>query len=339
VVATLAQQIDPQRYRMHACFLDGVGPLIDELESDGIPVSVLNWVSGASDPRGAWQFYQRLHRTSFALVHQHFAGRAAAYLARWATGAKLIYHVWGRGCLTKSARRLPPPAEAILVPSHGTAALLPQLRPSLRPRVVYPGLNIEKYSAARRDPPTPSDLLIGTAARLVPIKGIVTAIRAVANLQHEFPSLHLEIAGDGPERENLENEVQQLHIANRVSFLGWVPNLAPLMARWQIFLLPSQEEPFGIVGLEAMASGLPVIASAIEGLPEVVCDGITGWLVPPADPEKLAERLRLLLLDPQMRRAMGTAAESRAREHFSAHGMAARITEIYDEVLDGFRPM
>jgi glycosyltransferase involved in cell wall biosynthesis len=111
------------------------------------------------------------------------------------------------------------------------------------------------------------------------------------------------------------------------------------MARWQIFILPSQEEPFGIVGLEAMASGLPVIASAIEGLPEVVCHGITGWLVPPADPEKLAERLRLLLLDPQMRRAMGTAAESRAREHFSARGMAARITEIYDEVLDGFRPM
>jgi glycosyltransferase involved in cell wall biosynthesis len=167
----------------------------------------------------------------------------------------------------------------------------------------------------------------------VPLKAIVYLSRALALLQKDTSSFRLEIAGSGPERYALEREVQSHCLGNRVRFLGWEADLMRLMAGWDIYVQPSVGEPFGITALEAMAAGLPVVATRAGGLPELVEDGRTGWLVPPRDPGALADRLGALLLNPEQRRRMGAAGRERARQNFSVDRMVESISNIYDEVL------
>jgi glycosyltransferase involved in cell wall biosynthesis len=158
-------------------------------------------------------------------------------------------------------------------------------------------------------------------------------IRAVALLCLEFPTLRLEIAGTGAQREDLEREVGRLGLTGRVCFLGWQRDLGPIFRSWDIFAMPSLEEGFGMAGLEAMAQGLPVVATSVGGLPEIVKDGQTGYLVPPSDVMALAGRLRLLIPDSEHRRAMGAAGRERARNHFSVDRMVAEIAAIYDSLV------
>jgi len=102
-------------------------------------------------------------------------------------------------------------------------------------------------------------------------------------------------------------------------------------------VMPSLEEGFPIAALDAMASGLPVVASSVGGVPELIEDGKTGWLVPPQDAEALADRLRLLLSNPDLRLSMGSAGHVRVRDHFGIAQMTARFAELYDELLNETR--
>jgi glycosyltransferase involved in cell wall biosynthesis len=94
----------------------------------------------------------------------------------------------------------------------------------------------------------------------------------------------------------LEQRVEELGLAGRVEFLGWVDNLSSVLPRWDVFVLPSLEEGFPVAVLDDMAAGLPVVASAVGGVPELIEDGTTSWLVPLGDFQALASRIRLLLL-------------------------------------------
>jgi glycosyltransferase involved in cell wall biosynthesis len=203
-----------------------------------------------------------------------------------------------------------------------------------QPLVVYSGIPIPETARPPAPPGgTTAERIVGSAGRLLPLKGLVYLLRAIASLRVEFPNLVLEIAGSGPERATLEREAQTLGLSDGVRFLGWVEELAPVLARWEVFVLPSLEEGFPMAALEAMAAGLPVVASAVGGVPELVEDGRTGYLVPPRDPAALADRLRVLLLDPVQQRAFGAAGQARVRDHFSAERMVTRIAEIYDGLL------
>jgi glycosyltransferase involved in cell wall biosynthesis len=183
------------------------------------------------------------------------------------------------------------------------------------------------------DKSSQTTIIIGAACRLVPLKGLLDLIQAIAILSLEFRCLKLEIAGTGPERENLQTEVSRLGLKDQVRFLGWQPDLSPIFQKWDVFAMPSLEEGFGMAALEAMAEGLPVVATCVGGLPEVIEDCHTGYLVPPSDVAALVGRLRLLILDPERRQAMGAAGRERVRTHFSVHRMVAKIQAIYDSLL------
>jgi glycosyltransferase involved in cell wall biosynthesis len=162
-------------------------------------------------------------------------------------------------------------------------------------------------------------------------------IQAVVSLHSEFPGLRLEIAGAGPQREDLEREVGRLNLRSRVRFLDWIQDLRPLLRGWDIFALPSLDEGLPISAIEAMAEGLPIVATSVGGLPELVENGETGYLVPPSDVPALTGCLRLLLLDPIQRQQMGAAGRQRAREHFSVDRMVAEIEAIYDSLVPRFK--
>jgi len=334
IVAAVAARLDPRRFRVHAWFLGGEGPLAKWLETAGVPVRTLDWQYGVRDPLGAWRFWWTLRREDFAIVHQHYGGRSVRWLARRATGASIVVHLHGRVVESKGPHPLPvrvTGANAVIATSRAVAERVMDVKP----HVVYPGVEVpEGAGSGMAVTRATKARVIGTAGRLVPIKGIVYLIRALASLKRDIPDLRLEIAGSGPERTTIETEVRLHGLTDCVTFLDWQVELAPVFARWDVFVLPSLEEGFGIAALEAMAAGLPVVATAVGGIPELVEDGRTGWLVPPADPDALADRLRDLLLDPERRRAMGAAGRARARESFSVERMAAAISEIYDRLLE-----
>ena len=332
MVASLARGLDPARYTLLACFLAGNGPLAGGLERAGVRTFALDWWRGARDPVGAWKFWRRLHSLEADIVHVHFGGRSVRRLARAATGAKIVVHFHGRileprglSPVTFSARG----ADAVVAVSRAVANQVVDGNA----RVIYAGVDVapENVNAARQR--GASDLVVGTAGRLIALKGIKYLLSAVATLIRDFPALRVEIAGAGPEQTDLEQKVRELGLAGRVDFLGWIEDLNSILARWDIFALPSLEEGFPLAVLEAMAAGLPVVASRVGGVPELVADGETGWLVPLRDPVALGCQLRLLLCSPENRKRMGTAAQARVQAQFSRAQMAAGFAALYDELL------
>lgn len=333
IVRTLSEGLDPKRYRIHALFLAGAGPLVNVLQQAGVQASALDWWRGARDPMGALRFWRSLRRQKFAIVHLHFGGRSVNWLARAATQAKIVRHLHGR---ILEPRGLTPVnfsawgADAVVAVSQAVADRVVD-GPT---RVIYAGLPIPSGNLPALHRRATSEIVIGTAGRLVELKGIEYLVRAAAALRSEFPALRVEIAGSGPQREKLEEAVVRVGLKEQVRFLGWIDDISSVLPRWDVFVMPSLEEGFPIAALDAMAAGLPVVATSVGGVPELLEDGKSGWLVPSRDVEALASRLHLLIGNPELRRSMGTAGYARVRDHFSAKQMTESFVRLYDELLD-----
>ncbi len=173
-------------------------------------------------------------------------------------------------------------------------------------------------------------LLLGMACRLVEQKGIPYALEAFRRIRPAFPRARLVIAGDGPLAGELRRLARMLGIADAVHWLGWRPDAADLMAAFDVFLMPSAHEGFGLALLEAMSRRLPIIASRVSAIPEVVADEENGILVPARDAESLARAMRRLLGDRALRKHMGLLGASRLEERFSVESMAAGALEAYE---------
>ena len=177
----------------------------------------------------------------------------------------------------------------------------------------------------------PDAVLVGTMSRLIYQKGITYALRAFASIQENYPDAHLIITGDGILREALETEAQALNL--RSHFLGWQPEPTHILAAYDVLLMPSLWEGFGLVMLEAMAQGIPIIGSRVSAIPEVIADEETGLLVPSGDVDGLATAIDRMLSDAQRRQAMGAAGKERLIERFSASHMAQKTLEVYEKAL------
>lgn len=176
-------------------------------------------------------------------------------------------------------------------------------------------------------------LIIGIVCRLVEQKGIPYGLDAFKQVLEQLPDVHLIIAGDGDLRSTLEAQVQQLEIADNVHFLGWRDDAPQVLAALDVFLMPSLWEGFGLVLLEAMSKRVPVIASDVSAIPEVVVHGETGFLVSPRDVDSLRDAMLTLLGDRPLRLHMGMMAEDRVETHFSAERMAEATIAVYREFL------
>ena len=160
-------------------------------------------------------------------------------------------------------------------------------------------------------------------------KGLIYGLRAFAQVAARFPHAHYVIAGDGPLRPQLEAEAARLGVAPNVHFLGWRDDARAIMAGLDVLLAPSLWEGFGLVFLEAMALRVPVIATRVSAIPEVVIDGETGWLVPPRDPDATGAALGEALADPSAARLRGANGRRRLAERFSPEVMVERTLALY----------
>ena len=165
-----------------------------------------------------------------------------------------------------------------------------------------------------------------------PVKRVRDIVQIFARVAREIPSV-LVMVGDGPDRVLAEEEARRLGIAESVFFLGKLDAVAPLLAGADLFLLPSQTESFGLSALEALACGVPVVASDTGGIPEVVRDGETGALCPVGDVEAMAAAALDILRDRERWQTMSDAAAADARARFSSDAIVSRYESFYQQVL------
>jgi glycosyltransferase involved in cell wall biosynthesis len=174
--------------------------------------------------------------------------------------------------------------------------------------------------------------VIGTVANLFPRKGLQYLIEAVGKLRQSFPQICLVIVGSGDDEYDfqLRSQVAHLELTNHVLFAGFQEQPEIILEQFDVFVLSSVIEGLGIVLLEAMALGKPIVASKVGGIPEVVEHGKTGLLVNPADVEDLYRGLLNLLDHPEMGRQMGERAKKRVAEYFSVERMMEQLYRIYE---------
>jgi glycosyltransferase involved in cell wall biosynthesis len=177
-----------------------------------------------------------------------------------------------------------------------------------------------------------TDGLIVCVARFRAQKNHLLLVEAVAQVREQVPDVRLRLVGDGDTRPEIESHVNRLGLQDCVDYVGAATDVWPLLAEASVFSLPSHYEPLGIAALEAMAAGLPVVATAVGGLREIVEDGRTGFLVSPTSPDELADRLLRLLTDRDLAERMGTEAQLAAQQ-YRADRMAARYAGLYAELL------
>jgi glycosyltransferase involved in cell wall biosynthesis len=166
--------------------------------------------------------------------------------------------------------------------------------------------------------------------RLERQKGVDVAVRALARVRERHPNVELVVLGEGPERASLERLADDLDVP--VHLLGRVPDVAAWLRRADVLVHPARWEGFGLALLEAMLVELPVVATNVSSIPEIVVDGQTGLLVPRDDPAALADAVATVLDDP---RGLGAAGRDRARREFSVARMADRTLDVYRDVAGG----
>jgi len=275
-----------------------------------------------------------------AWISRRFGG--PAYLC-WAHGEDIATALQSREftwLMTRVYRR----AAANIANSHSTRRMLEALgMPPDQIHVIHPGVDVQRFR-----PDTDVDLRARFAAdgrivllsvgRLQRRKGHDLAIEAVSRLSPSVPLSYL-IAGDGAERAHLEGLVARHRLQDRVHFLGQVParDLPRYYAACDIFLLPNRidegdVEGFGIVFLEAAATGRPTIGGRSGGVPEAVLDGETGRLVSGTDANELAAVIRDLASSPEKRHAMGAAGRDRVCRSFTWESAASRVSEVHSEI-------
>jgi glycosyltransferase involved in cell wall biosynthesis len=172
--------------------------------------------------------------------------------------------------------------------------------------------------------------VVGTVLRLVAIKGVLDLLDAFALVHQALPSARLVIAGDGPLRAEVQAKVVKLGLQDQVSLLGHVEP-GSVLPTYDVFVMPSHNEGMGRAVVEAMATGLPIVATEVGGLPDLVENGLNGLLVPPREPRALAKAIEKLLREPQTAWRMGEASYERSRE-FTEQVMFERLGSLYQSL-------
>ena len=191
----------------------------------------------------------------------------------------------------------------------------------------------KKRQAESRGASAKRGFLVGTVARLHRQKALDVMLEAAKLVLASEPSTRFVIAGTGPMEDQLKAKIRELKLEPYVKMPGFVSDVPAFLAGLDIYVLSSDYEGIALALVEATASGLPVVATAVGGVPEVIVDGFNGLLVPPRQPKALAQAIVRLLVDPDLARRMGDAGRKRAEELFDAKVMAEKTVKVYEEVV------
>lgn len=305
----------------------------------GLPVSVLH----------VWQL---IRSKRIDLVHTNTGVILTSALAAQMAGVPHIWHIrdWFqefRSIWLLYSRWILGSSDRVLAVSRAVAAQFPT---SPKVEVIHNGFSPEEFavpkaklSRAFRDQFNLGDeFVVGCVGRIKWVrKGQEILVQAAAllekkGIQAKYVIVGAPFPGNETHLDELRRLIRDLNLESRVVLTGELEDTRPAYAAMDVFVLPSaQPEPFGGVVMEAMSMGIPVIATAIGGSLDQVADGVTGFLIPPSDPQALAEKIDVLIRDPQLRSRMAQAGPERIAQTFSLEGMVRRLEQVYLEVLPG----
>jgi glycosyltransferase involved in cell wall biosynthesis len=325
---------------------------IDQLKRDISPIR---------DAIAAVRLARLIRRERPEILHTHTAkagavGRVAALLAGDARPRIVVHTFHGhvlRGYfdpLRSAGFRL---LERLLArASTALVAVSPQVRDDLvalgvAPRekfaVVRLGIGLEQRIAAdgdaraetRRRLGVPADrFVVGWIGRMTGVKRTDDLLLALRRLRDDGVDATLCLVGDGPDRGHLERRAHELGVMRQCLFLGYQEDVAPFFALFDVFVLPSVNEGTPVTAIEALASGRPVVATRVGGVPDVVRDGVDGFLVEPGDVEGLAERLARLAHDPELRAGLGAAGRERVFARYDVDRLVDDVDLLYRSLLE-----
>jgi glycosyltransferase involved in cell wall biosynthesis len=330
----LLRRIDRRRFRVFpVCFHDD-GPWTDRVAALGDPITSFP-IHGFRRPATARQFLgfaQWCRQNDIAVVHSWeiysniFALPGAALAGvplrigsrRGLGGPRAVRRLQSVACRT---------AHRMVANSRAAAEqLISQGIPSAHIDIIPNGIDLTLFPerCIWRAPRT-----IAMVACLRDEKRVDVLVAATPRILARYPDVEIQIVGDGPCREKLLTMARSAGVSSRVQFMGHRDDVPAILRAADLFVLPSASEASPNVVLEAMAAGLPVVASRVGGIPELVADGITGHLVPPAEPEALAAAILDLLDHPNRGAAFGQAGRMRIAREYSFDRMVAQFETLY----------
>lgn len=337
-ILRLATCLPSDRYTVAVAALQGrSGQIAVDLAAAGVPAHDLQ-MRTKLDMGGALRLRALLRRERIEvlysfLFHANLMGRlvggwcgvpvriGAERIAGWEGPIRRLLNRLTGGLAT----RVVAVSEAVREETARTLGIAPE-----RIAVIPNGVDNHAFAPASHPAEAP---VIGCTGRLHRKNGHPTLLEAFAAIRQAVPEARLLLVGDGPERRSLERTVAGRGWGGAVTFAGEQADVRPWLHRMAVYVQPSISEGMSNSILEAMASGLPVVATRVGGTPEVVEDGVSGLLVPPEDPAALATALVTLLGDPPRRAAMGAAGRDRVARQFSQADMIQRTTAFLDALV------
>lgn len=207
--------------------------------------------------------------------------------------------------------------------------------PAEKISIICNGTDVNAFDERAREEPKsrfPDSPVLGTVGSLTERKGHEYLFKAMPIIAKQFPNVCLLVVGEGPEKESLKKLADEFGLESTIIMVGFQENVAPLLKQLDLYVHPSIHEPFGIAILEAMTAGKCVVATAVEGIPEIVIEGESGFLVPPEDPAKLAEVICRALNNIDKIREMGANGRKRVEKVFNIESTVGKYQDLYEIV-------
>ncbi len=349
VIASLCEHIDQDRFDISVCWWIGDGAIGEELKAKGVELVGLREIDPGVSPYMRFRVLKELCKErSIDVIHTHDTGTLAdAAQARLFASKTKIVHTFHFGNYPHLARRYLAMemifsrfAHRLVAVGHEQAKLV-QKSLKIRPGKLTTLYNGVEHVVPNSDTDFALDcgtgddgpVILGSISTLTRQKGLPILLEAASLLNQMQKDFLLLIVGGGPMQSELEQQAESLGIADRVRFLGWVPNAArQVLHFFDIFCQSSLWEANSIVLLEAMSAGVPIVTTNVGESRHVISDGEDGRVVPPNDAVKLAEAMADLIDDTIQRRAMGSSAKSKFERNYTVDKMVKNYESIYAEL-------
>ena len=347
VAACLAQGIDRASFDVAACYLKEPGLVADQMVGAGVELLQLpGFRVGRPDYLTSLKLRRLIRSRGVRVIHTHdIHGMIDGSVCRLLSPNLRFVHTFHFGnyphrshryqLIVRSLWQIP---DRLVAVGHNQAEQIHRCFgiPLDRLRVIWNGADDPTllHPERLRDIAAPEVPVIASVSTLIPQKGLEFLLQAAALLRESGDRFMLLIAGDGGLRDDLHALAGQLKLNDYVRFLGWVPQASDrVLPACDIFVQSSRWEAMSVVVLEAMAAGKPMVVTRVGENPHVVIDGETGLMVPPGDPQALANGLRTLLRDAGMRQRMGHAARRRYEARFTTRNMINTYESLYRELV------
>jgi glycosyltransferase involved in cell wall biosynthesis len=324
--------------------------LFSRLESSGVDLHTFS-SRGLAGIGLALRIAALCRQEGFDLIHVHDShAHSAAVMAAVIAGCSVPVIVSRRVDFAVSPSLFSrfkynhPSVRKIICVSHMIREItLPSIRHREKLCVVHSGIDHERYRSVQRDPSfraelgLPADaILVGNLSALADHKDYPTFLQTARRVLQQKPDVHFIIAGSGPEEDAIRKQIASLGLQANIHLIGFQKDVARVMKSLDVFLITSSTEGLGTIVLEAFSAGVPVVATAAGGIPELVQHDHTGLSAPVRDDSMLADEVLLLLNNTQLRERLVRQALEKA-EHFSFRATAAKTLQVYREVLSADR--